>query len=72
MTNQTIIIGSITYAMKARKALSARGIRARLIKSEPNLENRGCAYGIEVPETSLLDTIAELRRKNIDYRIEKG
>lgn len=40
-----IVLGSITIAQKARRALSAKGVRARLVK----MNEGGCVYGIELP-----------------------
>lgn len=67
---QKIRIGSITYAMKARRQLSLRGIRAGLIKTD-NGENEGCVYGIEIPEDRLLDAVAILRESRIEYQSVK-
>ncbi|MBQ2718800.1 MAG: DUF3343 domain-containing protein [Clostridia bacterium] len=62
-----IVIGSITYAQKARRALSAQGIRARLIKADSG-PAEGCVYGIELTEDEAPAAIRELRRLGIDYR----
>ena len=64
---QKLRIGSITYAMKARRQLSLRGIRASLIKTDGE-EGSGCVYGIEIPEERLLEAIAVLREGRIEYR----
>ena len=64
---QKLQIGSITYAMKARRQLSLRGIRASLIKTDDG-EGRGCVYGIEIPEDRLLQAITVLREGRIEYR----
>ncbi len=65
--DRKIVIGSVTYAQKARRALSSLGIRARLIKAEP-VPTEGCVYGIEIAEEDTLTAISELRRLGIDYR----
>ncbi|MBR7095956.1 MAG: DUF3343 domain-containing protein [Clostridia bacterium] len=65
--DRKIVIGSITYAQKARRALAPLGIRARLIKAEA-LPAEGCVYGIEIAEENTLTAISELRRLGIDYR----
>ncbi len=67
---QKIRIGSITYAMKARRQLSLRGIHAGLIKTDGG-ENEGCVYGIEIPEDRLLQAITVLRESRIEYRSVK-
>ena len=65
--NQTILIGSQTYAQKARRALMSAGIRGRLIQLEDK-ERRGCVYGLEIPEADYLSAVAILRREGIFYR----
>lgn len=64
---RTITIGSITYAQKARRALTSRHLRARLIKSG-ELPGGGCAYGIEVEEKDYLAAVSQLRELKIPYR----
>ena len=63
----TVAIGSITYAQKARRALSGHGIRTRLVKTEGGSEG-GCAYGLEVEEGDLLTVARILRSLDIPYR----
>ena len=63
-----IVIGSITYALKARNALQNAGIKARLKKLEPT-GKKGCSYGVELPPGELLTVAAILRPLNIDYEI---
>ncbi len=65
--NRRIVIGSVTYAQKARTALSRRGIRARLTKAEAE-DTQGCVYGIDVREGDFPAALEELHRLGIDYR----
>lgn len=44
-----ILVGSVTYAMKAREMLSKHGIRAAVERVPPS-EASGCGYGVRVPE----------------------
>lgn len=37
---------SMTHAVKARNTLYDSGIYSEIIKLEPNMTKRGCAYGI--------------------------
>ena len=39
-------LGSLTYAMKAQKALAAAAIPSTVVKSESSSSRRGCTYGI--------------------------
>lgn len=69
MNGVIIIIGSITYAMKAQKALKEIGVYASLIKKSGELR-RGCSYGIRVNASNFMAAIAKLKELNIDYEVE--
>ena len=45
----TASIGSVTVAMKAKRALAASGITCDVIKVSTGGGARGCVYGIEYP-----------------------
>lgn len=47
MKSCTAAIGSLTVAMKAHSALSEAGIGGKIVKLDPSMTKRGCAYGIE-------------------------
>ena len=49
MKSCTAAIGYLTVAMKAQSALSDAGIGGRIVKLDPSMTRRGCAYGIEYP-----------------------
>ena len=49
MKNCTAAIGALTLAMKAQSALAEAGISGRIVKLDPSMTRRGCAYGIEYP-----------------------
>lgn len=66
--NRRIRIGSITYAQKGRRALSRKGIRARIVKLENATEGGGCVYGIEVPWERSFEAERELELLGIGYR----
>ncbi|MBQ4324201.1 MAG: DUF3343 domain-containing protein [Clostridia bacterium] len=71
MHTDIILIGSITYALKARNALAEAGIRARVRKLEQT-NRRGCSYGLELPPDVLLTVASVLRPLNIDYEMYKS
>ncbi len=66
MHTDSIIIGSVTYALKAKNALSQVGIQAKVKKLDPK-GRRGCTYGLEIPEGNMLTVAAVLRPLNISY-----
>ena len=67
MAHETIIVGSITYALKAKKALERLGIRVRVVKSSPSESSRGCQYGIEYDIRFEMTVIAEMHRLGIAF-----
>ena len=66
MPNRTIVIGSITNAMKARKALFAISIRSKISKIT---SANGCEYSLEFPEDKFYEVIAELKKEGIKYNL---
>lgn len=69
MKTTTVTVGSVTYALKARKALSGIGIKSKLIKVDSSKANKGCEYGIEFPSVNFLDAVAELKNQKINYSL---
>ena len=63
--NETIRIGSDTYAQKARKALSANGISSRVVKVEPARADRGCVFGLQIPGDRVAEALDILRYAGI-------
>lgn len=45
----TATLGSVTLAMKARRALNAQGLPCNVTKISDKGSARGCVYGIEYP-----------------------
>lgn len=45
----TAAIGSLTVAMKAHSVLKDAGLESKIVKLDPSMTRRGCAYGIEYP-----------------------
>ena len=43
----TAVIGAMTKAMKAQRALSAQAIRSSVVKVGKAASSKGCVYGIE-------------------------
>ena len=68
MAKSVAAIGSVTYAMKAKKALERIGIRASLIKVTPRKEGDGCTYGIEYDAAHEMAVAGVLRTLGISRR----
>lgn len=47
MNKCTAAIGSLTITMKAHSALNDAKLDNRIVKLEPSITKKGCAYGIE-------------------------
>lgn len=58
---------SITYAMKAKKALTESGIDAEIIRLEPHMTHNGCAYGIKFNCINLYSVKDALTKKHVNY-----
>ena len=59
----TATFSSLTYAMKAQKALAADGIFSKIVSIDPALTKRGCSYGLEF-SCSEEQTVRRILRKN--------
>ena len=57
-------LGSVTYAMKAQKALAVAAIPSTVVKSESSSSRRGCVYGIRfscLQESNVRTVLANAR-----------
>ena len=71
MDNTTLTVGSITYAIKARRLLLHAGIRARTIKLVSE-DVGGCAHGIVIPSSRFFDAVVILKENGISYSLLGG
>lgn len=58
---------SMTYAMKAKKALDDFFIDSEIVKLEPNMTKKGCAYGIKFNCINLQQAQEALKRWSVRY-----
>lgn len=65
MQEPLILVSSITYAMKGKRILEQRGIRA-YVERIPRTRETGCGYGIYVPDGT---DEAERQLRNMGIRI---
>ncbi len=63
---EKIIIGSVTYAIKAKKELEKRGIRARVVKAAQKGVS-GCSYAVEIDQSDRFRVYASLDELGISY-----
>jgi len=45
----TATLTSLTYAMKAQRALTSAGLYAEVVKLDSEQAKRGCSYGVRYP-----------------------
>jgi len=72
LDNTTITVGSVTYAMKAKRILLHKGIRSKLVKVLPERTERGCTHGIVIPSSRFFDAVLALKEADIPYAIYQG
>jgi len=69
LNNTIIAVGSVTYAIKAKKLLERQGVNAVLVKVDSSKNDGGCTHGIRINASYLYDAIAILKKMGIDYRV---
>ena len=64
-----LIVGSVTYAFKARKLLLRAGIEAKLIKVSSTESGTGCNHAIEISLDDFYSAVAILRENAVEYSV---
>ena len=65
----TITVGSITYAMKAKKLLHRMRIRTRLVKVDAAKSKNGCTHSLEFASKDLYSVVMGLKNAGIEYSV---
>ncbi len=60
-------VRSMTHAIKAKKALEAYDISAEIIRLEPHMTKKGCAFGVEFSCVNLYTAKDALDNKSVRY-----
>ena len=68
MQDYLLLLGSVTQAMRAKRALANQGIRASIHKQSERRDG-GCHYGLLVSDADLMRVTLILREENIPYRM---
>ena len=71
LENTTITVGSVTYAMKARRLLLHAGIRAKTVRILPE-GKRGCNHALIIPSSRFFDAVVILKENAIPYSLHEG
>ena len=58
---------SMTHAIKAKNALSDYYIDAEIVKLEPNMTKKGCAYGVRFNCVNLSSAYEAFKKWSIKY-----
>lgn len=69
--NTTLTVGSVTYAIKARRLLLHEGIKAHTVKLTDG-KSGGCTHGIVIPSSRFFDAVVILKKNGIDYSLFDG
>ncbi len=64
-----LTVGSMTYAIKAKRILARAGIRIAIKKLDKTETKQGCAYGIEIPKDYLYTAVDRLKEARIPYSV---
>ncbi len=62
-----IAISSVNYAIRSERYLAERSIRSRIIKLQPHVTKKGCAYGLEVNCKDLPAALSFLEKARLPY-----
>ena len=60
-------VRSMTHAIKAKKALESLDISCDIIRLEPNMTKKGCAYGVQFECVNLYQAKDALDKKSVKY-----
>ena len=69
MKTNIVTVKTVTIGLKGKRALSARGIKANIVKIDSTKSESGCQYGLEFKENKFYDVIATLRENGIEYGV---
>lgn len=68
MKTSVFTVGSVTYAIKAKKLLAREGLSSKLVKADTSKTSSGCEYGIEFLSKDLYAAASILRSAGIYYQ----
>ncbi|MBQ9511116.1 MAG: DUF3343 domain-containing protein [Clostridia bacterium] len=67
MEKRIITLNSQTSAIRAHRALTSNGIRAKVVRLSPSQSKRGCGHGVEVSASDLKAATSCLYYSGINY-----
>lgn len=69
MNKMTISLGSVTYAMKAQRLLSAIKIHSKLVKLDAGKSADGCIYGLIIAQGDYPAAATILKKEGITFSL---
>ena len=68
--NKTVLIlGSMTYSIKAKKILLKNNLSCEIIKINFSAKSTGCSYGIKINSDEFYDVAMRLNLEGIEYTV---
>lgn len=67
-----VTVKTVTIGLKGKKALSAHGIKSRVVKIDAGKSQNGCQYGIEFEADNFYEAISALRESGIEYGVYRS
>ncbi len=72
MNTTVLTVGSVTYALKARKLLLRGGIQAKLVKVNGNNIGTGCNHAVEVDAEDFYSAAVILKENRVAFSVYSG
>ena len=69
MKKTTIILRSVTYAVKLSRLLKRARIPHRLVKVDTSKLGNGCSHGVEIDDSDFLGCVVIMKENGILYSI---
>lgn len=67
-----VTVKTVTIGLKGKKALSAYGIKSRVVKIDAGKSQNGCQYGIEFETDNFYEAVSALRESGIEYGVYRS
>ena len=71
MNKTTVVVGSVTYAVKLKKMLARAGIKSAVVKLDNSPKNGGCIHGVSFNEVDFYAAVVIMRENNFEYSLYK-
>ncbi len=69
MNKTTFSLGSVTYAMKAKRMLMEMKIHSKLVKLDTGTSKMGCIYGLTISSNDYQTAVMGLKKLGIAFTV---